>query len=117
MSGRGGPRPVLRFGEAEEAWMADKPDGKIRWVKKDAFVMPILPESLRVDPLVAGFLHMLAFLELSGDDTVDPDWAVEAMEHVGFYLERLPPDRRAALEEQVGWVAAHARKKKWDKAA
>ncbi len=97
--------------------MADKPDGKVRWVKKDAFVMPVLPKSLRVDPVVAGFLHMMAFLELSGDDTVDPDGAVEAMEHVGFYLDRFPPDRKAVFGEQVGRVTAYARKKRWGKAA
>ena len=93
--------------------MADDSGDPIRWVKKDAFVMPVLPKSLHVDPLVAGLLHLMAFLELSGDDTVDPDWAVEAMEHVGHYLQQLPPDQVEAVREQVRRVAEHARKKKW----
>jgi hypothetical protein len=97
--------------------MADNDDDKVRWVKKDAFVMPVLPKSLKVDPVVAGFLHMMAFLELSGDDTVDPDWAVEAMEHVGYYLQQLPADQIAPLREQVNRVAEYARKKKWGKDA
>lgn len=96
--------------------MAKKPDGKIHWAKKDAFVMPLLPASLKIDPIVAGFLHMFAFLELSGDDTVDPDWAVEAIEHVAFYFNQLTPQAKASLGEQVARIAAHAKKKKWGKA-
>lgn len=88
-------------------------DGPGRWVKKDAFVMPLLPASLRIDPVLASLLHVTAFLELSGDETVHPDWAVEAMEHVAHYFEQLPAERVAALREQVGRVAVHARKKKW----
>lgn len=67
--------------------MADDADDGVLWVRKDAFVMPLLPPDLGVDPLVAALLHVTAFLELSGDDAVDPDWAVEALEHVGHYLE------------------------------
>lgn len=86
---------------------------KVQWVKKDAFVMPVLPKSLKVDPVVAGFLHMAAFLELSGDEAVDLDWSVEAMEHVGHYLQQLSPTQVAALREQTDRVAEYARKKKW----
>jgi hypothetical protein len=96
--------------------VAKKPDGKIHWVKKDAYVMPVLPASLKIDPLVAGFLHMFAFLELSGDDTVDPDWAVEAIEHVVYYFNQLTPEAKANLGEQIGRVTKHARKEKWGKA-
>jgi|RhiMetdeSRZDD1v2_1073273.scaffolds.fasta_scaffold362276_2 hypothetical protein len=66
---------------------------------------------------LAALLHVTAFLELSGDDTVDPDWAVEALEHVGHYLEQLPPDRIEAVREQLGRVRKFARKNKWGKDA
>lgn len=88
-------------------------DGPVRWVDKDAFVMPVLPTSLGIDPIVAALLHAVAFLELSGDGTVDPDWAVEAMEHVVHYLGRLPAAQIAALGEQVGRVAATAEAADW----
>jgi hypothetical protein len=88
-------------------------DGPGKWVKKDAYVMPVLPKSLKADPVVAALLHVTAFLELSGDDTVDLDWAVEAMEHVAYYLQRLPPERVEAVREQIARVAEHARKKRW----
>jgi hypothetical protein len=88
-------------------------DGPGEWVGKDAFVMPLLPAALRVDPAVAALLHVTAFLELSGDESVDPDWAVEAMEHVAHYLQQLPADRVEALRDQVGRVAAYARQENW----
>jgi hypothetical protein len=75
--------------------------------------MPVLSASLKVDPLVAALLHVVAFLELSGDQAVDPDWAVEAMEHVAHYLRQLSAERVEALREQVERVADHARKEKW----
>lgn len=83
------------------------------WIEKSAYVMPELPTSLRADPVVAALLHVAAFLELSGDDTVDPDSAVEAMEHVGFYLRRLPARRIATIGEQLARVAAHAQAEGW----
>ena len=53
--------------------------------------MPVIPESLGVDPVLAALIHVAAFLELSGDDAVHPDWAVEALEYVAHYLHRLQP--------------------------
>lgn len=83
------------------------------WVEKDAYVMPVLPKALNVDPVVAALLHVVAFLELSGDETVNPDWAIEAMEHVAHYLQQLPPKQIEKLQEQIERVAEHAREKKW----
>ena len=97
--------------------MAKKSAAKVRWVAKAAFVMPVLPELLNIDPIVAGYLHMLAFLELSEDEAVDPDWAIEAMEHVGYYVGQLSPKARATLADQAARVAAHARKEKWGQEA
>lgn len=75
--------------------------------------MPAPPTSPGVDPIVSALLHVAAFLELSGDEAVDPDDAVEAMEHVGFYLSRFPAEQAAALRGQLDRVAAHARAKGW----
>ena len=83
-------------------------EGPGRWVRKTAFVMPLIPADLRVDPVVAALLHCTAFLELSGDEDVDPDWAVEAMEHVATYLQRLPPERIGAVSDQLASVRAYA---------
>jgi hypothetical protein len=78
-------------------------------VPKVAFVMPVIPPELEVDPVLAGLLHCMAFLELSGDDAVDPDWAVEAMEHVAHYLQRLGQAERERIVRQVTSAAGYAR--------
>ena len=85
--------------------------GKVVWIPKGAFVMPVLPKSLKIDPILASLLHMMAFLELSDDDTVDPDWAVEAMEHVAHYMQQLADDHIKQVQEQLDRVATHAKKK------
>ncbi len=71
--------------------------------------MPLLPEELRVDPVLAALLHCVAFLELSDDDTVDPDWAVEAMEYVATYVQRLGQNERRRIGADLARVAMHAR--------
>lgn len=94
--------------------MADPSDGKIRWVRKDAFVMPVLPESLEVEPIVAAILHTAAFLELSGSETVfDPDGATEVANEARRYFLRLPPERLASVSNQIQRVAEHAKREKW----
>lgn len=85
-------------------------EGPGQWVPKTAFVMPLLPAELNVDPLLAGLLHCVAFLELSEDEAVDPDWAVEAMEHVAAYLQRLPPAQLKLVEDQLTRIGKYARK-------
>jgi hypothetical protein len=59
-------------------------------------------------PCTLAILHCVAFLELSGDKTVDPDWAVEAMEHVAHYLHRLSPDATAILKTDLEKIACYA---------
>jgi hypothetical protein len=88
-------------------------DGSGDWVEKDAFVMPELPESLAIDPVVAALLHVCSFLELSGDDAVNPDWAVEAMENVGHYLSKLPARKIRDLRNQIERASQFASQEDW----
>lgn len=84
-------------------------DGPGRWVAKTAFVMPLLPLGLEVAPVLAALLHCMAFMELSGDDTIDPDQALEVMEYVAGYLQRLSPAEAGGVRSQLAAVSAHAR--------
>jgi hypothetical protein len=84
-------------------------DGPGRWVDKTAFVTPLLPLGLKVDPVLAALLHCMAFLELSGDDTVDPDSALEVMESVAGYLQRLSAAEIGVVRKQLTAVSAYAR--------
>ena len=88
-------------------------EGPGEWVDKDAFVLPVLPESLDVDPQFAALLHTAAFLELSGDEAVDPDWAVEALEYMAYYLLRLPTSEIERLNSQLTRVGEYARMNEW----
>ena len=88
-------------------------EGPGEWVEKDAFVLPVLPESLEVDPQFAALLHIAAFLEISGDEAVDPDWAVEALEHMAYYLLRLPVSEIERLKRQLARVVEFARMNEW----
>ncbi len=81
----------------------------IEWIDKTAFLMPLLPAELRIDPVLAGLVHCMAFLELSGDEAVDPSWAVEAMEHVAAYLQRLSEPEAAAIAIQLHRISGHVR--------
>lgn len=80
-------------------------------VQKTSFAMPLIPESIPMDPTILALLHCAAFLELSEDDAVDPDGAVEAMEHVAAYLQRLSPAQvdafRLALAQLEEYGAKH----------
>ena len=84
-------------------------DGPGRWVHKTAFVTPLLPLGLKIDPMFAALLHCLAFLELSGDDTVDPDAALEVLEYVAGYLHRLSAVEANAPRTQLAAVSLYAR--------
>lgn len=52
------------------------------------------------------------FLEFSDDDTVDPDWAIEAMQSVGAYLQQLTPQQITEIENQLSTIVTYAKKKK-----
>ncbi|WP_131989103.1 leucine-rich repeat domain-containing protein [Chthoniobacter flavus] len=91
--------------------MSDSSEGPIEWVETDKFVMPVIPEKLGIDPRTLAVLHCVSFLELSGDNTVDPDWAVEALEHVAHYLLRLGNNDLAELKRDTAMIASWAESK------
>ena len=88
-------------------------EGPGDWVEKDSFVLPLLPPKLNVDPVFASLLHCAAFLEFSGDDVVDPDSAIDAMEHVSTYLGSLEPDEVETLSTQLERIVRHAKQDTW----
>src|ERR1051325_2689403 len=88
-------------------------DGPGRWVPKDAFVMTVLPPDLEIDPMLASLLHVAAFLELSADEAVNPDFAVEALEHVSHYLQTLPDAEVERLRSQLNRIADHSEREGW----
>lgn len=58
-------------------------------------------------------LNMASFIELSGDETIDPDSAVAALEQLACDLHDATPGEieylKAAIREQVGHLSSEAR--------
>lgn len=77
--------------------------------------MPILPLELGVDPLLAALLQVAAFLVLSGDESVDSAWALEALEHMGYYLQRLSPSDFERFRLQLDRIADYGERQHWPK--
>ena len=46
-------------------------------------------------------INFAAFIGLSGDDVIDPDSAVKALEEIGSYLADCSNEERAALQESL----------------
>jgi hypothetical protein len=76
-------------------------------------LLPPIPEELGIDPLLLALLHTAAFLDLSDDESVDPELAGDVLEHVGMYAQRLPPERVQELEQQLEKLQAHAEQSGW----
>src|SRR5437879_312767 len=85
------------------------------WVPKGAAVLPEIPAELGVNPIFLAVLHAVVFLEGSEDDIVDPDAAVEAMEYIGMYLQRLNAPELQRMREDMQTLAAFAKQEKWPK--
>jgi hypothetical protein len=83
------------------------------WVQRDSFVMPEIPESLGSDPLLLSLLYMSLFIEVSGENTINLDSAVEALENMSCYLKRLPQERLAAIQQQLDIIASYGEKNLW----
>jgi hypothetical protein len=75
--------------------------------------LPEIPPELGVEPLLAALLQCAAFLDLGDDTSVDPVQADEVLEHVGMYVQRLPPERVADIEKQLARLKEHAEKANW----
>ncbi len=95
--------------------MAGEKEGPGEWVPKGVAVMPLIPEELGVNPLLLAVLHATVFLDGSEDDVVDPDAAVEAMEYVATYLQRLSGPELRRVQEDLHALTAFARQENWPK--
>lgn len=84
-------------------------------VPEGSAVMPQIPAELGVHPLLLAVLHSVIFLDGSGDEVVDPDAAVEAMEYMASYLQRLSGVELRRVQEDLHVLASFARQEKWPK--
>ena len=92
--------------------MAEEAAGQ---VPEGAAVFPLIPTELGVDPLLLAVLHATVFLDGSADTEVDPDAAVEAMEFMSAYLQRLSGPQLQRVREDMKCLANYARQAQWPK--
>ena len=78
-----------------------------------AVLLPVVPKSVAADPLLLALVSCAAFLDLSTEEAVDPDDAVDVLELVGGYIQRLPEDRLEQIKEQLEGLAEWATKQDW----
>jgi len=77
--------------------------------------MPLIPEDLGVQPLLLAVLHASVFLEGSEDEIMDPDAAVEALEYLATYLQRLDGPNLHRVREDLRTLTAYASEQKWSR--
>ena len=59
--------------------------------------------------LAKALIQTAAFLELSGDDTVNPDDAVKALEDIAHTLQSASPEELAAVRDALRELTAEER--------
>jgi hypothetical protein len=80
-----------------------------------AAVFPLIPPELGVHPLLLAVLHAFVFLEGSDEGVVNPDAAVESMEYLAAYLQRLSGDDLRRVKEDLQTLVGFAKHEKWPK--
>jgi hypothetical protein len=83
-----------------------------------AFLLPPIElDQLEVDPLVVALLNSAAYLDLSEDDSVEPDDAAAVLETMAGYVRLLDDERLDAMQEQLDEIADWGESKSWEPAA
>jgi hypothetical protein len=76
-------------------------------------MMPAVPEPLGLDPLLLALLRCASFLDLTGEESINPELAGEVLEHVGMYIQRLPDERLDEIQAELETLEAHATEQGW----
>ena len=76
-------------------------------------MLPVVPEELDVDPTLLALIQCAAFLDFGDDGTVAPDAATEVLDHVAYYIRRLPPERREQMQPQLDRIEAYGVREGW----
>ena len=78
-----------------------------------AAVFPLIPPELGVHPFLMAALHAYVFLEGSDAEVVHPDAAVETMEYIATYLQRLEGRDLQRAREDMETLIGYAKEQKW----
>jgi hypothetical protein len=82
-------------------------------VPEGAAVLPLIPPELGIHPLLLAVLHAVVFLDGSEKHVVHPEAALEAMEYIATYLQRLDAGALQRVREDLATLVDYARQEKW----
>jgi hypothetical protein len=80
-----------------------------------AAVFPLIPDELRINPLLLALLHAMVFVDGSTDDIIDPEAADEAMQYIVTYLQRLKGPALDRVQEDMDCLIDFAKQQSWPK--
>lgn len=89
---------------------ADFKPGKVIWLPHPGSPFPKVPPATAVNPLFMAVLDAIVSLDQADDEAVDPDWAVDVMERLYFYLGQAD---RSMLLREIQTLIDYGRKAKW----
>ncbi len=78
-----------------------------------AAVFPLIPPDLGINPLLLAMLHGYVFLEGSEDTIIDPDAAMEGLEYMATYLQRLTGKDLLRASEDLETLVGYAKEQEW----
>ncbi len=84
-----------------------------REVPEGAAVLPLIPEELKVHPLLLAVLHAVVFFDGSSEDVVHDAAADEALNYMATYLQRLEGPELRRMKEDMDCLLAFARQEEW----
>lgn len=79
----------------------------------EGMVMPTVPESLGVDPVLLALLHLTSLLDFADDDELEPDAANAALEQIELYLQRLPSERLESIQADLDRIEEYGAEQGW----
>ncbi|MBN2195688.1 MAG: hypothetical protein JW751_22900 [Polyangiaceae bacterium] len=91
--------------------MASEQNG--RHEANDVTVMPVVPDSLGVSPLLLALLHVASLLDFADDETVEADAANGALEHVELYVQRLTTAQLEAIQADLDRIEEFGAEHGW----
>ncbi len=79
----------------------------------DEAIMPLVPASLGVDPVLLALLHVASLLDFADDEAVDADAANAALERVEECMQRLAADRLEAIQADLDRIEEYGAEHGW----
>ena len=92
--------------------MAEEFEGE---VCDGAAVFPLIPAELGVQPLLLAVLHATVFLAGSDEDVVNSEAAIETIDYLAGYLQRLRGADLRRVKEDLQVLIAYAKDQDWPK--